>query len=284
LLDRAGVDVDLGDGPDAGAAADADPGASAQGHLLLTEVMPAGNEHEFIEIYNPTSETIALDRYFLSDHTDYARLPGLFGDTGGPALAGSDFIVKFPDGAQIFPGDVVVVAIRFEAFRETFGFAPNYGLIDFESPDNRQMVVLDDTLMTDEPQISNSGEGVILFFWDGATDLVADVDMVIAGRAPTATNALTDKSGVQVDGPDADASPSAYRPDDFSLPDMDADVEPAVHSYQRRALEGDNERRDNRGNGLVGDDETSEDTRQTWTDSAQFAAPTPGVVPGALRQ
>ncbi len=35
------------------------------------------------------------------------------------------------------------------------------------------------------------------------------------------------------------------------------------------------------GNGLTGDDETSEDVSATW-DSSPFSAPTPGSVPAAL--
>ena len=47
----------------------------------------------------------------------------------------------------------------------------------------------------------SSGEVVILYTWDGASDLVQDIDYAVWGDKVEGV----DKSGVGVDGPDADA-------------------------------------------------------------------------------
>ena len=40
--------------------------ATAQNHLLLSEVAMQPNAAEFIEIYNPTVNAISLDNYYLT--------------------------------------------------------------------------------------------------------------------------------------------------------------------------------------------------------------------------
>ena len=57
--------------------------------------------------------------------------------------------------------------------------------------------------------LTNSGENAVLFFWDGASDLVSDVDMINIGT-PSSSNDVAAKTGVSVDGPDADTTASMY--------------------------------------------------------------------------
>ena len=44
-------------------------------HLLLSEATVAPTSGEFLEIVNPTGNTIQLDNYYLSDDEDYALYP-----------------------------------------------------------------------------------------------------------------------------------------------------------------------------------------------------------------
>ena len=108
--------------------------------------------------------------------------------------------------------------------------------------------------------------------WDGATDLVSDVDMVNIGT-PGATNAIADKSAVSVDGPDMDKVASSYAADGYTMPLQMSD--PGFgFSTKRIGLETGNET-NGAGNGITGDDETTEDTSVTW--DTIYTAPDPGV-------
>ena len=155
---------------------------AATPHLLLTEVALTPTGAEFIELYNPTAQAIPLARYYLSDNGNYFALP-----LGSPLIGVSDFIVQFPAAASIAPGGVVTVATgTAAAFNTAFGKLPTYSIAD-------DTVIR--TLTSGTPSLTDAGEIVVLFQWDGAADLVKDVDMVIAGAA-TAANGLVSKSGL----------------------------------------------------------------------------------------
>lgn len=251
---------------------DAEP-TGEQPHLLLTEIM-AGNP-EFIEILNPGTAPVALDDYYLSDDDDYARLPALFGgSTQSPALSQFDFIVRFPAGAVIDPGEVIVVAIDEASFVRVHATPPDYAL----SADG-DAAPMNAILIGSSPTITGEGEGIALFYWDGQRDLVRDVDLVMAGHNITNSNRLADKSGLAVDGPDPGDTPSTYLDDAYTIDGTDSDA-PSDQSYQR-LLPEDGFELTTGGNGLTGHDETSEDMTATWT-TANFAEPTPGQVPPAL--
>ena len=89
-------------------------------HLLLTELCDTPSDSEFVEIYNPTTSSISLS---------YVHLTDLYGDSSCvedfyPQIAlGSisyqssyDFLVKFPFGDEIAPGQVIVIAMSGSAF------------------------------------------------------------------------------------------------------------------------------------------------------------------------
>jgi hypothetical protein len=100
----------------------------------------------------------------------------------------------------------------------------------------------------------------VLFQWDGSADLVKDVDYLVWGDKDEAC----DKSGVTVGG-------STFLNDtavgDQQTPSGDG------RSFQRVDLTEGNETKTG-GNGISGNDETSEDVSQTWkTDT-----PTPGAA------
>ena len=240
-------------GPDASCPS---PGAAGP-HVLLTEVAlsPAGSE--FIEIANPTSAAVDLSNYYLSDSGDYWKLP-----VATPNLGAADFIARFPTGAMITPGAVITVATGSVAtFMTAYGAAPTYSIQD----GTMATVASNGT-----PSLTNAGEIVVLFQWDGSAPLVADVDMLLAG-VPDAANGLVSKSQMPQLGCTyaADANTVAAQP---SAP-------PAGKSTKRIALEGSSETHSG-GNGLTGDDETSENTAMTW--DTTFSVPTPGTVPAGL--
>ena len=252
-------------------------------HLLITEVSLTNDSREFIEIFNPTPQAVDLTNYYLSDDADYALLPGAFGGAPVPQVNPAfDFIAKFPDGAMIMPGQVVVIAFRYAAFQSVFEQVPDYALRD--APIEQAMVDPTGSFIGTSVSLTNSGESVTLLFWDGITDLVTDVDMVMVGTLGMDTSNLpADKTGQRVDGPDPGDEGTFYQPDAYSLGLMLGGA-PNGLSHKRLLLEDHFERHNGDGNGIGGDDETSEDLSRTWDDVSSFSPPSPGEVPPELRR
>ena len=190
--------------------------AGTDDHLLLSEVVATPTAGEFIEIANPTASAVSLDNYFLSDDEDYALVPGASGSGPAPNIGSSDFVAQFPAGSSIPAGEVLVIAFSGTGFETTYGVKADYEIIgdDAGTPD---MALL---FGGPSPGITNGGESAVLFFWDGASDLVTDIDAANIGT-PSSTNDIGDKTGVAVDGPDADTNTSTYLADALTIPFQD---------------------------------------------------------------
>lgn len=237
-------------------------------HLLLTEIK--GDGAEFIEIWNPTSRTIDLSNYYLSDVGDYWRYPS----SSLVIPDANDFIVRFPDKAMLAPKAVITIGTNAVTYNTSYGVQPTYSI---ELASGAQ--AFRDRRVTSDPSITGTGEIVVLFYWDGTSDLVKDVDMVLTGENAAAGNRL--KPRQPVDGPDANAAESVYEIEDGMLGGGMNDTASTATSYKRRALEANNEKQDTGGNGITGDDETSENLKVTWDGDAAMplSAATPGTVP-----
>ncbi len=243
------------------------PAGATDDHLLLCEAVVTPTASEFLEIVNPTAAAVGLDDFYLADDASYALLPAASGTGPTPSIGSSDFIVRFPAGSSLAPGQVAVIAFDGAGFLAAFGTAADFEIsgTDAGTPD---MIPTD---LGASAGLTNSGENAVLFTWDGASDLVQDVDMLNIGT-PSAANDIGDKTSVAVDGPDADTSATAYGTDAFTMPQQSADPGFGT-STKRLTLEAGNET--SGANGATGDDETSEQIQNTW-DSA-FTAPNPGV-------
>ncbi|PJF33951.1 MAG: hypothetical protein CUN57_00810, partial [Phototrophicales bacterium] len=105
----------------------------AQDHLLITEFAVTPTSGEFIEIYNPTADSIDLTDYYITDATFagggtfyYQIVEG--GGGGGDFF---DFNARFPEGAKIGPGEYQTIAIAGdEAFFNTYNVLPTYELYE----------------------------------------------------------------------------------------------------------------------------------------------------------
>jgi hypothetical protein len=237
--------------------------------LLLTEAVVTPTSDEYLEIYNPTGAPVDLTNYYLSDDDDYALYAGTFGNGPAPVIISSDFIVQFPAAEVINPGQVVVIAFDGALFDTTFGFKADYEILGTD-PNTLDMIPITVSLSSG---ITNTGENACLFYWDGLTDLVVDVDMLNIGT-PIATNDIGDKTGVAVDGPDGDALTTTYLADAFTMP-MQQTNPGSGFSTKRVLLEEPNEVNTG-GNGITGHDETTENILVTW--DTIYVAPDPGVV------
>lgn len=244
------------------------PSLAVDDHLQLCEAVVTPTASEFLEIVNPTGAAVALDNYYLSDDEDYSLLAGASGAGPAPSIGSSDFIVQFPVGASIPAGGTMVVAFDGAGFVAAFGSAADFE-IHGTDPGTLDMIP---TNVGSTAGLTNTGENAVLFFWDGTSDLVADVDMVNIGT-PSSTNDIGDKTGVSVDGPDADTTASMYLADLFTMPQQSGDPVGGT-SAKRVVLETGSEIAGG-GNGITGDDETTEQITTTW--DSTFTAPDPGL-------
>lgn len=239
---------------DGGAEPDAPTQCEPTAHVVLSEVNLRPEVIEFIEVANPTGATVDLSDYYLSDDDEYWKTPS---EADPPNLTSSDFIVGFPESTALEPGATLVIAFDPESFQAEYGFAADLALDDFEP------------VALGSPALNNSGESLVLFSWDGATDLVTDVDIIVWGELND-IDKLGVKTGESVDGPDMDPDASTYLDDADTLGAID--VGAPEDSLQRRLGEGGREA--SPGNGITDDDETSEPLAETWTS----APATPGEL------
>jgi len=253
-----------------------DAAADARMHLLITEIRTVGAQ-EFVEIYNPSTTAVALGEYYLSDLNEYWELPGVVaGNTAGPSTA-NDFLVKFPTGASLRAGGVAVIAIDGPGFAGVYG-TPDYTVAIAVS--GATPMVISAIGIGASVSLTNAGEMVVLFRWNGVDDLVQDVDLVLAGSQLATDNAPIAKS--PIDGPDLDTTATAYAADALTIQDMESDTDDSSgrQSYKRIAAEAGHEVASG-GNGIGGHDETSEQARTTWDshiDPGSYTAATPGVL------
>lgn len=250
--------------------------ASAQQGLLLNEFVVTPTDGEMVEIYNPTGKSIDLTDVYLTDATfqgggvAYYQLVDGVGGGGGSF---GDFNSRFPAGSSIGPGEYQTVALNGNtAFFTVYGVQPTYEIAE------------DDGLLPDVPDmleavpgsingvgnggLTNGDEIVILYSWDGASDLVTDLDYVGYGG----NNEQVDKTGVTIDGPDGDAIGSTYA-DDTAIGSQDDAPSPGGGSSCGRISNGEGTETIAGGNGENGHDETSENVSITWA----VGAPTPNA-------
>lgn len=246
--------------------------------ILLSEIAVTPTAGEFIEIHNPTAAAIDLSDIYLTDATFAGG--GVFYYnivTGANAGGGgfNDFHARFPDGATIGPGEFQTVALAgSDGFFGEFAAAPTYEL--YEDAGSADAIAdMREALpgsIDSASGLSNSGEVVILYAWDGASDLVQDIDYAVWGDAAEAV----DKTGMTIDGPDADATGTTYAADTpvGSQVVVAGGSHASGDSFQRVDFSEGSEAQSG-GNGISGSDETSENLSTTW---GQLEA-TPGAAP-----
>jgi len=275
----------------------AGPAIAAADHLLISEVLidSPGTESdtlsaEFVEIYNPTPNTISLANYYLTDYKNYHKYPaGNFEwvDT-------ADYLLQFPTTATLASGQVAVVTLTASHFLTQVGSSFGNTLSGYTSQPGSPLLFEIDGLHPDVTEMrnpkalagapkdisfakTNGGEVLMLFHWDGETDLVQDVDGVRWGTV-SAGNQFENKSGVAVDGPDADTDPSTYLTDAYISFLYNPSTIPVA---MVRITATESEEVSSGGNGITGHDETTE-VLENGFQSSTAAATTPGVPHSGL--
>ncbi|MBW1808678.1 MAG: carboxypeptidase regulatory-like domain-containing protein, partial [Deltaproteobacteria bacterium] len=201
--------------------------------------------------------------YYLSDRADYYNV--VIQDNSGA----SDFIARFPPGTVIGAHQVLTVALDSTGFSATYAIAPDF---DIQDPAMEPW----DGAVGGSAGLTNGTETLVLFYWDSSADLVQDSDYIFWG-AFSVTNPAVDKTGLALDGPDADDITSAYQdeiPEASQAgpppPDTDGECIVRLDDTEGTEISG-------AGNGITGHDETSENLHVTWV---VLNAPGPGCQAG----
>ena len=212
-------------------------------HLVFSRLTVKPDNAELISIKNPTQESISLQNYYLSDNPNYYKIQSE--NDLSPTSVVNDFIVKFPIDSFLEPGDSVLIAIQSD-------YQSYYG-DDF----NVDFVLRDDLIETESGSFGLSADGrfddsqecLILFYWDGNFDTpVQDVDYFLWGVQPN--QQAVDKTNLP-----------GYYPDTPLADQASILVHDSNYTFIRRSTD---EEELNNGNGITGDDETSEDFNNTW--------------------
>lgn len=270
-------------------------------HLVFTEVAydtadETAPTSEFVEIFNPSGLAIELNAGAVPGNANgrgsyfFADEPALYHQVvSGPVsgLATSDGVWQFPAGAVIPPFSTVVICSDSAAFLlEFFGASdqpsrftdqPGHPQLFETTQDGAADGVPDMINHASAPRalsLTNGGEPAILFYWDGQSDLVQDVDIVVWLNAAQVVN----KTSRSWDGPDADASATPFHAEAAQITSLGAAAANTV-SLQRTTSVETGETASN-GNGITGHDETGElwGAGSTWS----VAADSPGLPEQAL--
>lgn len=262
-------------------------------HLLITEVVTGPADAEYIEVHNPTASPIDLSNVYVSDSRDYACYVGrtcIIAGRAADGLLASDFVARFPAGATLAPGAHATVAVTRDvaAFFGLTGACPTYHFPintgDAGAPlgactASRPMRPSGHagTAIGNSAGLTNTGETVTVFLWDGVTALVTDLDYVFWGTA--SADGQVDKFGTAVVLP-ADAGMTMYLPDTPAASQQRVVVSSSGNAAVRRCDYSEGAQVRTGGNGLGGNDETSERFTATWRGTA--GAPTNDGGVGAL--
>ncbi len=253
--------------------------------LLLSEFVINPTNAEFIEIYNPNDVAINLSNYYLTDATYAGGDDYYYNIVTGAGYGGGgfyDFHARFPDGATIGAGEYQTVALNGDSlFFDYYGVLPTYEIAEDSTksedvPDMREAV--EGSIDGLRSGLTNSDEVIILYYWDGVSDLVKDSDYVIYDDNNEIPNEAVDKTGVSIDGPDVGDEPSIYL-DDTPIANQSVAASPGADKSAQRIdlIEGTETKTG--GNGLSGHDETSENLSETWI----VDVPTPNAAYGAVQ-
>lgn len=287
--------------------------AAAADHLILAEIQTLNNEDsrrplasEYVEIVNPTGNPILLANVYLSDAI-YAPGAQFYwriaegvptGTTaGGGAFA--DFHARFPADAVIAANDTIVIAVGGGSgkYFAAYGKLPDFEVYeDGAAPDQVPelleafpgSIAADLGIGGNSPTLSDSYESLILYTWNGESDLVTDLDFAFWGSSASYSSQFN-KDGVVVGTStyNADTAPSGQQA-------ITTATLVAGQSYMRNSADEGTETGSG-GNGFDGDDETSENLGTTWQPAAaqdparqpeSFLASAPiisahGATPGA---
>jgi hypothetical protein len=230
--------------------------------VLLSEVAVSPSGATFIELINPNAFAVDLTGYYISDRADYYNVV-----VQAPNSGASDFIARFPADTVIAADGMLTVAFDGVEFFNTFAVEADFEILGTSA----NAVDLEENwagAIGGSAGLTDGEETLVLFFWDGAGDLVIDSDYVFWGTL-TPTNPAVNKTGVTVGS-------STYL-DDTDPASQAGTVAPGSGESVVRVDLTEGTETEGAGNGFWGHDETSENLDVTW---ALSTGPGPGCPSG----
>jgi len=215
-------------------------------HILISEIVISPTDGEYIKITNPTNNTVDLTDYYLTDATDtstssfYYNLPSGNNFHSGSS---SDFTARFPAGYSINSGESVIIAIDETRYNNEYGEMPDLAIkSDFlNAVDGINSIGLAPTYL------DNFSETIVLFYWDGTSDIVKDVDYILWGDKKCAV----DKTGISTYLNDTPIDQQEFAPYH-------------VEGKKLQRISNEGSETSSGGNGITGHDETSENLASSW--------------------
>ena len=218
-------------------------------HLVFNRITISPTNAEFVSIYNPTSESIDLSDYYITDSNNYYNLPS-GGDFWSESLF--DFIARFPDGQSIESNDSLIISFHdSQMFADYYGYNPDISLFeDMRDAVNDQTTISNGDAFVSLDFLNDNTEMLMLFKFEEDSDMVQDVDYFVWGN----TGQGVDKTGVNGYSQDTDLSLQSYQ-----------ESHAENFTYIRFLLNNSEGAEKNAGgNGIDGNDETSENFNETW--------------------
>jgi len=231
-------------------------------HIIFSKIVITPDNAEMVAIHNPTGNAINLSNYYLSDaeyefaltnNSDhYYNLPT---DDNYWSGFNSDFIARFPN-IEIDAGETLEIGLHDEAsFSSYYSYDPDLTL-------QTDMLNVSDggTIGSYSNLLGDSYEVLILFYWDGLSSLVQDVDYFYWGDEFGLTLYGVDKTGVSTY---YDDTPFEIQAQNI----LEAHTEDNFYARKTNAENGESNPTDIEGfigNGITGHDETSEVFIDSW--------------------
>lgn len=171
--------------------------ANIADHIILNKVVVTPTDGEMVEIINPTNDMVDLSNYYLTDAVKqssekyYYNLPS---SENFWSSSVSDFIARFPQGTAISGGDTLLISLHTDSlFYAQYGYQPDLSLFeDMEDAVEGLTTISYGNNFFEWDILGNDAEVLILFYWDGVSSLVQDVDYFLWGN----TTHAVDKTGV----------------------------------------------------------------------------------------
>ena len=224
-------------------------------HIIFTQITITPDEAEVIAIHNPTNDIIDLSDYYLSDAITtgkyYYNLPAGNNYWSGSS---SDFIARFPD-IDINPGQTLTISIEDASiFNSYYTYDPDLTLTD-----DMLDVVDGQSTIGPSASLADNYESLVLFYWDGSSSIVQDVDYFYWGISGGLDLHGIDKTGVPGYLNDTPITTQS----NYIL----EEIPDEGFSYVRKSTNENGESGPSNnitGNGITGHDETSEVFNQSW--------------------
>lgn len=225
----------------------------AADHLLISEVVLQPSAGEYILLRNLTANNINLSDYYLTDGTDkaagkyYYNLPS---NADYWSTSSTDFIARFPDTTLNAGASMIVSMGRHTDYTTTYGTNADLSLKEDMLP-----AVDGASTIGGSPNVKldNIAESLILFYWNGTSATVQDVDYLVWGTDYTTASAhMLDKTGISTYFADTPIADQAFM---------------ATHLDGSKLIRNSDEGSETTsgGNGITGHDETSENLNETWS-------------------